>query len=186
MKQSILLLLISFFLFACQKEVTSDVSSENGNNNNNNNNQSKYYIKCKINGEARSFNYLNQALITDFGSFKSLALIGSASATGGEGFNIGINFMSGGPAVTTYSEDANTTDYAIAGVYNPGSTTIVYGAGIVTPSPLPLSVTVTSMQAGEMSGTFKGTFYKQNITSGEISSTDFKTITDGEFKLPIK
>ena len=153
---------------------------------------STYYIKGKKNGAAFNFSANAMAQITNFsstGGFISLALIANAQPNGAslEGLNIGANFFNGqAPKVGTYSEDYTGTDYLVAGVYNPNSTSIVWSAGIHYPTAKPLKIVIVSKTASEVTGTFEGAFYKQDLSNPSSSSDEYVLFTEGEFKLPVK
>ncbi|MGE5107590.1 MAG: hypothetical protein ACM3H8_08600 [Sphingobacteriales bacterium] len=176
-KTFFLFLSVIVILFSCKK-------SDSGGSGN-----PTYYIKCKIDGTAKTFNYIGMAKITVLGpGATSLAIIGSAaSGSSLEGVNLAVNFFNNvqPQANTTYSEDYGGTDYIAAGIYNPNSSTIVYGAGIYTPTALPFKLKIINKTATEMSGTFEGAFYKTDVSLGNITA-EHVTITEGEFNLQIK
>ena len=120
-------------------------------------------------------------------SLKSLSITGSASSSSSdlEGINLSINFFNVAPTTGTYTEDNPGTGYVTAGIYNPNSPTTVYAAGISSSTTLPLSITITKLSATEIEGTFKGAFYKTDITTGSPGS-DYITMTDGSFRLPVQ
>jgi len=106
---------VSFTLSSCKKD--SNAASTNN------------YIKGNKNGVAFNFTTNAMATITDYtstGGFTLLNLVAGGNAM--EGFNIGINFSNNTTVATgTFTEDYTGSDYLVAGVYNPNSTTIVYG-----------------------------------------------------------
>lgn len=192
MKNSFTLSTLIFFAIAfssCQKEITLDDGTTGSGTGSGTGSSSGYYIKFKKDGTQKTFTAYPMAKITDFSSagFVSLALTASATAgTTFEGINIGINFFNGTtPQTGTYSEDDPTLDNVVAGVYNPNSTTIVYAAGIQTPSVKPLVIKILSKTATEMTGTFDGAFYKQDVSTGTFY-TEYYLLTEGEFKLKIQ
>lgn len=166
----VVFVLLSIFFYSCSKDdvaVTADPA---------------YFIKGKKDGVTFIFtaNTLAMGINPNGGSLVSLL----ASGSGSEGFNIGLSLYDGTTLQTgTYSEDYTGTNYAIGGLYNPNSTTIVYSAGI-QPSVKPLVINILSKTSTEVSGTFSGAFYKQS-TSGTFYP-DFIMITEGEFNLQIK
>jgi hypothetical protein len=149
-------------------------------------NKSTYYIKGKKDGTPFTYSANAMAEITNLGGFITMSLVASAQpgGTNMEGLNIGANFFVGQPVVGTYSEDYTGTDYLVAGVYNPNSATIVWGAGIHTPTAKPLKITITSKTATEITGTWEGAFYKQDVSIPMIYN-NYTLFTEGEFKLPI-
>lgn len=184
-------LLSVFVLFAimfssCQKELSFDTTGGSGGGGNTGGG-SGYYMRGKKDGAAFNFTANTMAKITDIGQgIVSLSLIAGAGGSNMEGINIGINFANGkSPAVGTYSEDDSSLDYSILGVYNPNSTTIVYGAGVFSPSAKPLVVKILTKTSTEMTGTFEGAFYKTELATGTIGP-DLINFTEGEFKLKIQ
>jgi len=183
MKPIVLVAVAAFVLASCQKEKSFESSTGTPGGGSN-----TYFIEAKINGTLHTFDVNDVAKMTDFGSgLKSLSITGSASttATNLEGINLSINFFNITPATGTYSENDSASDHVTAGVYNPNSATTVYTAGITTNSPLPLSITITQLSSTQVEGTFKGAFYKTDITTGS-PTTDFVTMTEGSFRLPIQ
>jgi uncharacterized protein YxeA len=169
---SALIIALSISLFSCKKE---------------NNKTSTTYIKGKKDGTAFNFTTNSMAKITDFtssGGFTSLNLLANGNAL--EGFNLGINFFNGTAIQTgSFSEDNAGSDYIVAGVYNPNSTTTVNAAGIQSPSAKPLVINILTKTSTEITGTFEGAFYRQDITTG-TSYSDYILISEGEFKLQIQ
>lgn len=149
-----------------------------------------YYIRGKKDGTAFTYSANAMAMITDFGGGTgvSLSLFANAqpNAASLEGLGMSINFSAGhSPAVGVYTEDHAGTDYVAAGVYNPNSTTIVWGAGIHFPTVKPLKITILTKTATEMTGTFEGAFYKQDVSIPAFYD-DYILFTEGEFKLPVQ
>jgi hypothetical protein len=183
MKPTVLIVATAFVLASCQKErsfETSTASPGGGSN--------TYFIEAKVNGTLHTFDVNAVAKMTDFGSgLKSLSITGSASATATdlEDINLSINFLNVTPTIGTYSENDSTSKYVAAGIYNPNSATTVYTAGVATNSSLPLSITITKLDSTQVEGTFKGAFYKTDITSGAPTS-DYITLTEGSFRLAIQ
>jgi len=186
-----LFICFSFFFSSCQKEVSlprtnTDTTGGGGTGGGGTPGGSAYYIKCKKDGVQKSYTSFASANIIDLTSgVMSLALV-AGTPNSLEGFNIGINFFNSTPIkVGTYTEDYLGLEYIVGGVYNPNSTSIVYGAGIQTPSIKPLVVKILTKTTTEMTGTFEGAFYKLDINSGSIS-TEYFLFTEGVFKLPVK
>jgi hypothetical protein len=185
MKLLFVFALTSILLVSCRKEISLETITGGGGGGGG---TPTYFIQAKVNGELRTFNFNNMAKVTDFGNgLKSLSLIGSATANASnlEGINLTINFFAGSPVAGTYSEDYSGTDYVTAGVYNPNSATIVYGAGLTVSTVSPLNITISKIDNAEATGTFKGAFYKTDI-SGGLPSTEYLEFTEGSFKLPVR
>ena len=191
MKNSFTLFTAFFLAFAitsCQKEITLDDGTTGGTGGTGGTG-SGYYIKFKKDGTQKTFTSYPMAKIISFqgAGLTSLALTAGVNpSTTLEGINVGINFFNGtAPQTGTYSEDDASLDYGVAGVYNPNSTTIVYAAGIYTPSAKPLVVKILTKTATEMTGTFEGAFYKQDVSTATFYS-EYYMLTEGEFKLKIQ
>ena len=182
MKQLLIFVLAAATFVSCNKEKSIESSTNTGGGGNTNG----YFISAKVNGTQRRFNSNDEAVITDLGGgAKTLSLIGSASSTSAEGINLTISFLKSAPTAGTFSEDAQTLDYITAGIYNPNSPTVVYTAGLSTSTVSPLSITITKIDSTVVEGTFKGAFYKTDVSSGGPTS-EYVTFTDGSFKLPVK
>ena len=177
LRSTLFFLVLASLFSSCKK----DTSSNGG-----------YYIKGKKDGVAFTYSSNTMAMITDYtssGAGMGLSLMASpqaVSASSMEGLGVSINF-SNGVSITpgTYTEDYAGYDYTTAGVYNPNSTTIVWGAGIHYPTVKPLKVTILTKTATEMTGTLEGAFYKQDVSTGELYD-EYTLFTECEFKLPIK
>lgn len=171
--------LTALTLTSCKKSGNDD-DGDNG-----------YYIKGKKDGTSFTYSANAMAKITDFSSTAgmiSLAFTANAqpNAASLEGLSLSINFQNGkSPAVGTYTEDYSGTDYITAGVYNPGSATIVWGAGIHYPTAKALKINILTRSDTEMTGTFEGAFYKQDVSVPAVYD-EYMLFTEGEFKLPIK
>ena len=191
-----LLMLIGFAFSACQKELSYEVdpgntggSGSGGGGNGGGGSSSGYYIKGKKDGTAFSYTNVPMAMITSISGATMVSLSANASSNGSslEGIALQINFFNGATlATTTYAENDTSTDHIIGGVYNPNSTTIVYGAGQAANSVKPLKIVVATKTSSEITGTFEGAFYKTDVVAGTLSQTEYITITEGDFKLPVK
>lgn len=185
MKQLLIFVLAAATIVSCKKEKSIE-SSNNLGGGTGGGTTNGYFIKAKVNGVDRTFNSNEEAVVTDLGGgAQTLSLIGSVSATSVESINLTISFLKSAPGVGTFSEDAQTLDYITAGIYNPNSPTVVYTAGLATSSVSPLSITITKIDSTVAEGTFKGAFYKTDVSSGGPTS-EYITFTDGSFKLPVK
>jgi len=188
---SVLSLVFAIGFSSCQKELSLDTTNGTGGTGGGGGGggSTSYYIKGKKDGVAFNYTANTMAKITNFGAGTntlSLALIAGAGGTSLEGLNIGGNFQNGtSPEVGEYSEADNTLDYVIAGVYNPNSMDMVWGAGVFFPTAKPLTIKIATKTATEMTGTFEGAFYKTDLGSGTIGP-EFILFTEGEFKLKIQ
>lgn len=170
---SALIIALSLSFFSCKKDDKNSTSAS--------------YIKGKKDGVAFNFTTNSMAKITDYtssGGFQSLNLMANGTAL--EGFNLGINFFTGTAIQTgAFSEDHSGSDYVVAGVYNPNSTTTINAAGIQSPSAKPLVINILTKTSTEITGTFEGAFYREDITTG-TSYPDYILVSEGEFKLQLQ
>jgi len=160
---------IALFTLSCKKSSTSG---------------SPYYIKATVDGTAKTFNVNAMAMKMTAAGITSISVFGNVkSAADLEGINIGINNTpSSKPIVAGTYTETNTADFVTAGVYNPGSQTVVWGAGQY-PSPThPLTIVITSIDDKTIKGTFSGDFYYTNTATVQIGP-DKKTFTNGEFNV---
>ena len=194
MKKISSLLLLSLPFFACQKElayqnsgVSSTATVANALANSSDLNSSSY-MNVKIGNELASFNSSSAATVSALGAGKSLKLVASIDngANSTESIQLFINFLSGSPAAGTYAQGDRSFSYVMNGVYKTGEENTAYSAGLTPSSEQPLSVTITSITDTEIKGTFKGAFYKHNLSTGEITSSEFISFTEGAFTLPVK
>lgn len=189
MKRITAVIFLSISFFACSKEKSLEGGGTpvTGGGTGGGGSTSNYYIKAKIDGVAKT--YTNVPMATTIATGGS-SVVNFTAGSGGislEGISLAINLVSGTISMgTTYSENAITTAYIVGGVYNPNSFTVIYAAGLAPISIDPLKITITSKTATEVAGTFKGAFYKQDLSNPTAISTEFKRVTEGEFKLPIR
>jgi hypothetical protein len=190
MKKLLLILVVSALLFSCQKKLDYFFTTAGSNPGNvQNNEMSTYYLRFKMDGTTRSFNFSNAALISDLGTGgKNITFVGKADAlsTNLEGLHMSVYFLKNPPAVGTFKETDNTTEYVLTGDYNPNSSLIGYFAGLHQPSVLPLTITISKLDNSTVKGSFSGAFYKKDLHSGPGTTTEYILFTDGEFNLPIK
>lgn len=147
-----------------------------------------YYIKATVDGTAKTFNVNAMAMKMDMGGAVSLSIFGNVtSAATLEGINLTINNTPNpSKAITAGTYDELVTDnFVTAGVYNPGSTTIVWGAGEYPNPPHPLQIVITSIDDKTVKGTFSGDFYYTNVSTVQIGP-DKKSFTNGEFYVKIQ
>ena len=186
MKQSLIFVLAAATILSCNKETSIETPTNSGGGTGGGGNSNGYFISAKVNGADRTFNSNDQAVITDLGGgTKTLSLLGSVSATSVESINLTISFLKSAPTTGTFSEAAQTQDYITAGIYNPNSPTVVYTAGLATASVSPLTITITKIDNSVAEGTFKGAFYKTDVSGGGPTS-EYLTFTEGSFRVPVK
>ena len=177
MKKSLALslFLICLFLTSCKKNEVDD------------NNTSAAYIKGTINGISYNYSTNAAAKINDHSSTgepNSVNII-AGDDNSPEGFNLSIIFFNGSLLQTgIYSEDARGVDYSVAGVYHTSVNDIVHVAGNQSPSVNPLVIKILTKTDTEITGTFQGAFYKEDIASG-IFYPEY-ILANGSFKLPLQ
>jgi hypothetical protein len=184
--------LLSFLLFACQKDLSyqnegvvngavntpSIAEASDG--------SAAYYVRFKSGTESESFNFNTKALLSEAGNAKSLVLQASANAENvkKESIRLYLTFLSGSPAEGTYKQGDADFKYLVSGSYNPADASVTYTAGLNPSTELPLNITITSITNGVIKGSFKGAFYKHDLTTG-IMTSDYTNYSEGEFNLPI-
>jgi hypothetical protein len=187
---SLLLFIISFL--ACQKELRFEKEALNGSGSPGGGSgagSNTFYMRCKVDGNAKTFNYSNAALISDLGTGgKNITFVGLANnpTISVEGIHIGIYFLTGSPTTGTFSQEDVNANYVLTGDYNPNSVQIGYFPGLHTPSVLPLKITISSLSNNVVKGSFSGAFYKKDLTIGPGTADEYIKFTEGEFNLPIK
>jgi hypothetical protein len=147
---------------------------------------SAYYIKGNMNDTAMTFNVDAAAHMSTMAGFTTLAMIGSVSNPQNlQGISLNINNTPSNKKIVTGTYTESSTDFVVGAVYNPGSSTVVYGAPVM-PNPMhPLTITITSIDQNTVKGTFSGDLFYTNTTTGTFGSAK-KTFTNGEFYLKIQ
>jgi hypothetical protein len=184
--------LLSFLLFACQKDLSyQEEGGVSGGVNSPaiaapSDSSAAYYVKFKSGKELEQFNFNTKALLSDAGNAKSLVLQASANADNvkKESIRLYLTFLSGSPVEGTYKQGDPEFKYLVSGSYNPADANFTYSAGLNPATELPLSITITSITNGVIKGSFKGAFYKHDLTTGILTS-DYNNYSEGEFNLPI-
>ena len=189
-----LLLCFGIAFSACQKELSYEVDRGNtggsgGSGSNGGGSSSGYYIKGKKDGTA--FNFTTYPMATTINAAGNMMVSINANAampnTSLESIALSISFNNGTTLATgTYAENDGSMDHIVMGVYNPNSMTTAWAAGMNPTPAKPLKIVISAKSSSEISGTFEGSFYKEDLTGGSISQTDAITFTEGEFKVPVK
>ncbi|MBS1663849.1 MAG: hypothetical protein JST68_22580 [Bacteroidetes bacterium] len=188
--QKFCVLLLTLFLFSCSKNTSTETGTGNNNNNNNGGNNNGgtttgYYIKFSMDGATKTFKTNAMAIVTTNSGATNLAMVANAATTSLEGINITIGGSTSGNAIVpgTYSEDGSP-NFLVAGVYNPGSTSIIYSAGLHASTGNPLKIVISDISTSTVKGTFGGDFWYSQVGSLPTSS-DKKVLSNGEFYLPV-
>jgi len=187
MKKLSLLLVFALVLFACSKEksfeaeTTPPVDSTGGGGGTPPN---TYFIQVKIDGVSKMFDVTPTAQTINNPMANLLGL--GAFATTGEALGLSISSINGQPeAGKTYTSGATSMDYNVLGTYSIPNANTAFVAGAPGSSASdPLTITIATKTATEITGSFKGTFYK---TSAQGTQTgESKRFTDGLFRLPMQ
>ena len=145
---------------------------------------SQYFIKCKIGGVDKTFNISAGAVKQDLGGgIINYSVFGKAiqdpSNLESLGFTIQISipFTAG-----TYKETDPTTDYMLAGIYNPNTTntTAIYTSRYDDTNPF--QITFSTITTTTLAGTFQGKLFV-NSTDPNAAST---LVTEGSFKVKLQ
>ena len=176
MKRLLYILSLSVILFSCQKEYSYEGGAIP---------TSTYYITATVNGTPMAFNFDGTAAYTLRSGLNALELSSFAVAdpSNNTSITLDISYDTNPPGVGTYTDQTN--DYFVTGQYDFNSQDSVYTAGQVTPSPSPLTITISSIANNVVTGTFSGAFYPTSITTG-LASADYILISDGTFRLPLQ
>ena len=170
MKKTVWLLALTPLLFFASCKKDSDSVPENN-------------IKANINDTAKTFSYAATATYIGTGSPYSLVLYAGMGSSSMEGVTLSIS-QNGTPITPgTYTQSGGSGIYTIGGVYNPGTTVTadIYGAGFNVGADPQFSITISSISATNVSGTFSGAFY-DNSGFGVKK----KVFSNGQFNLAIQ
>jgi hypothetical protein len=177
------------FFGACQKSGVDEnnfgnSSGDSTSSGNNTTGSSTYYIKASMDGVAKTFNVSAMGIESNLAGITMLDITGLASSASSlESLGITINNSGNSkPIVAGSYSELETDGFVVAAVYNPGSTTIVYGAGLYLDTINPLKVTITSIDSKTVKGTFSGNLYYTNTTTDSVGPGK-KTVTNGEFNV---
>jgi len=165
-------ILLLVFVASCGKEksIEEDVS--------------QYYLKCKIGSVDKTFNFSAAANKQDLGGGDtSYSIFGKAVTDAANLESLGFTIRISIPLVKgTYKENDPTSDYFMAGIYNPNTNdpekiyTSRYDEGN------PFQVTFTEITATTISGTFTGKLFVNNADP----NADSAVVSNGQFKLKVQ
>ena len=171
-----LAVLIVTFIAACSKD--------NSTEGNGNPNSGAFYIRCKIDGAAKTFNIAPNASKQDLGSGTvSYSVFGKAVQDANNFESFGFTIQIGGDLTAgTYKENDSTATYYLAGVYNPNTTdpAMIYASAL--DSITPFEITISDISDSLMAGTFKGKMYLNNSDANPPGVS----VTEGEFKVRVQ
>lgn len=158
-----------FLLFSCQK-ARQNVTSP-------------YYIHLTIDSVSRDFSSDAKADMVTIGPIFNFGITGHPTPDpNAENLRLLIwNSPSNRPLVTgTYGQP--DTNFILDGMYNPGSS-YIYSAGDDLSPPIPLSITIDSIDSSTVKGSFRGEFYG-HYAGSSILGPEKKTLT-GQFYLKL-
>jgi hypothetical protein len=166
-------MLLAVFVASCGKEksVEEDVS--------------QYFIKCKIGSVNKTFNFNPYAHKEEVSSgVINYSFFGKAINDPADYENLGFTIQLSIPAVTgTYKETDPTTDYFLAGLYNPGTQNPDQMFASRYNEGNPFQITFTEITNTTISGSFSGKLYLLNSTD---PNADSAVISDGQFKVKLQ
>jgi len=165
-------LLFAVLVASCGKEKSLEEDS------------SQYFLKCKIGGVDKTFNVSAAGIKQDVGSgIMSYSVFGKAvkDASNMESFGFTI-YISIPLTAGTYKETDPTTDYYLAGIYNPNTTdkTAIYASRYDDFNPF--QITFSNITTTTLAGTFSGRLFL-NTGDPNADSTD---VTEGSFKVKLQ
>jgi hypothetical protein len=168
--------LLLLVVTACNKDESTE--GKDGNNN------GAFYIRCKIDGTAKTFNFSPNASKQDLGSGTfSYSIFGKAAQDANNFESFGISMQIAGDLTAgTYTDADSTASYVLVAVYNPNSTdqSKIYASNMDPANPF--QITVSEITDSLMTGTFKGKMYLHTTDSTPPSVM----ATDGEFKVRVQ
>lgn len=183
-----MLLPLALLFSACQKEQSLEHKPGDPNNPGGpggpGTNNPTYFIKCKIGGTAKTF-HEGALAITEEDNGETATIVGGKANTDPndtESFSFLIASTSA-LSPGTYKVDNVSGAYEMIVTYTPNGTTalpLLTGTGI--PLGTPFRITITSISATEIAGTFSGSLFEIDIANPSPTPTQ-KAVTDGEFKV---
>ena len=165
-------ILLLFLIASCGKEQSTEEDL------------AQYYLKCKVGSVDKTFNISAVASQQDLGGgLMSYSVFGKTTSEPSNLESLGFTIQLSVPFATgTYKETDPTTDYFMAGIYNPNTT----DAGMIFATRYdegsPLQVTYNSITETTISGTFQGKLFMNSTDP----SADSAIITNGQFKVKVQ
>jgi hypothetical protein len=145
---------------------------------------SQYYLKCKIGSVQKTFNISAAASRQDIGGGETTyTVFGKANSDPSDLESIGFTIQLSIPFVTgTYKETDPTTDYFLAGIYNPNTTAPDKIYSSRQDEANPFQITFTEITPTSLSGTFQGRLYVNSTDP----NADSAVIANGQFKVKLQ
>jgi len=144
----------------------------------------QYYLKCKIGSVDKTFNISAAAAKEDLGGgVTSYSVFGKAVSDATNYESLGFTIQLSIPFNTgTYKETDPTTDYFLAGIYNPNTTDPDKIFASRYDDANPFQITYTEITSTTLSGTFQGKLF---INTADPNA-DSAIISTGSFKVKIQ
>jgi hypothetical protein len=165
-------MLLLVFVASCGKENSSEEDL------------SQYYIKCKVGSVDKTFNISAAANKEDLGGgIVSYSVFGKAVTDVNNFESLGFTIQLSIPFVAgTYKENDPTTDYFLAGIYNPNTTdpAQIFASGYDDSNPF--RITFTEVTATTLSGTFSGKLFINDTDP----TADSAVVSNGQFKVKLQ
>lgn len=182
---------VALLLSACSKEKSFESGNPDpgpgggGGGGGGGGSNTSYFMKCKFDGVAKTFNVGLFATKQSAGGATAYTAAGKVTTgTDPEMFSFDIT-KTGDLTPGTYSVDNLSPAYTIGVIYITTNESIGYVALSGFPTPNPFKVVVTSVTATEMAGTFSGNVFEVNTDNPapDPSNLKLKAITEGEFRI---
>ncbi len=176
----LLILFFPFFLFSCSKSGSGGSS-----------NSDSTYIKCDMDGVAKSFNNAVKADTLNVGGINSIEISGFTNNVNKETLHLDIsnNYAEPGLPIIAGSYPDTSSSFNLSSYYLlvvSQDSTVQYEAGtslasLGDPIVNHLNIVVTAIVRGYISGTFSGDYF----LSGDPKAIK-KTIANGTFYVPLQ
>jgi hypothetical protein len=162
-------ILLLFLIASCGKE--QSIEEDAG----------QYYLKAKVGSVDKTFNISAVASQQDLGGgIMSYSVFGKTASDPNNLESLGFTIQLSIPFATgTYKETDPTTDYSLAGIYNPNTTDAAKIMASRYDEENPFQITFTEITSTTLSGTFKGKLFV-NTTD---PNGDSVMLSNGSFKV---
>ena len=147
---------------------------------------SQYFIKCKIGSVDKTFKYKLLAHKEDVGNgVTNYSFSANATNDANDFEGIGFTIQLSIPVATgtTYKETDPTTDYFLAGIYNPNTQDPDKIFASRYDEGNPFQINFKELTTTNVSGTFSGKLYLLNSTDPDADSA---VISNGQFNLKLQ
>lgn len=141
----------------------------------------QYYLKCKVGSVDKTFNISAAASQQDLGGgVMSYSVFGKTASDPNNLESLGFTIQLSVPFATgTYKETDPTTDYFLAGIYNPNTTDAAKIMASRYDEEDPFQITFTEITSTTLSGTFKGKLFLNTIDP----NADSVLLSSGSFRV---